>query len=518
MAHLKALIQEILSHDKAEDSALRSDLQDEIVNRYNLLDLFKEVLTLEERNEQMKHLAICTVVCAKAPSGWFIHSTLIIKQTESFGLVRDTLNLGLVPAMKNKEHYCYAKDDFVGVPDMASTLLSIYNIMFENFHNEIMNEVIGGFLSNIAPDLMYLVLEHIKENLWTSQMSRVMSQNLLKLIKTYYKCESNGELLIANRNLMNVDPALRITEKSILTSMLKLLGPKLTKEGWTMFPSAKCVFQWCLFNTRYPDFYDYLERFLPPSLNFVDDFIMENRVIGVQCLQHIMENVSPEQLRWYGHADVIYQAVKHQLHTNEAELNEVSFPAILSILQIVEKMQTSMEQQPYRNTAKHDEIIHIILLNAECESKIVLRQIVTKFLGDFVDVMGLASVKHLHRILKLVESYLEVYDGQGEITRMNVLDLLERVVKNTWPRIPSYTEMIIRMLLKFLCSIAIQDSQRTETQKSLLVDKISTCLKLLKIIDGEKCEALLKSLESSELPPLCSEVLKDVKYSVDCTG
>jgi hypothetical protein len=55
MARLKTLMTEILSHDKTDHSAFRSDLQDEIISRYELLDVFKEVLE-QDKEEKVKHL------------------------------------------------------------------------------------------------------------------------------------------------------------------------------------------------------------------------------------------------------------------------------------------------------------------------------------------------------------------------------------------------------------------------------------------------------------------------------
>lgn len=516
MARLKTLMTEILLHDKSDHSAFRSDLQDEIISRYNLLDVFKEVLE-QEPSERIKHLAVCIVLCAKATNDWFLGSIQSAIRDKSFSLMKDIFHLCLVPKVSNKEHYIFDKNDFEGVANTSATVMSIFNILLEKFSEETTNDQFRAFLSQISPDMIYLILEHIKDDLWTSELSRFMAKNLLRLMKLFYECVSDEDLLSCNQNLTNKD-AFKSVDHSIMNQILKILNPKLTKSNWAKYPSAKSVFAWCLFHTSYPNLYENLEKVLPPTLNFIDDYIMANRISGIQCLQHIMENVSAEELRWYGHADVVYQALKHQLYTNEAELNEASFPAILTILKIVEKIPVVSDSQMDRKTAKHDEVIQIILLNAECENKIILRQIVTSFLGDFVDIMGLSTVKHLQRILKVIESYLEVYEGPEEITRINVLNLLEKVLKNTWPRIPSHMENILRMLLKFLCSLAIQDSSRTETVTMLLTEKVTTCLKLLKVIGGDKCENLIKSVDSPQLPPLCINVLKDVQYSVDCTG
>ncbi len=48
-----------------------------------------------------------------------------------------------------------------------------------------------------------------------------------------------------------------------------------------------------------PHLSDHLEVVLPPSLNFVDDHEVDNKVLSVTCLQHIISNTSSSELRWY---------------------------------------------------------------------------------------------------------------------------------------------------------------------------------------------------------------------------
>lgn len=517
MARLKTLMTEILSHDKTDHSAFRSDLQDEIISRYELLDVFKEVLE-QDKEEKVNHLAVCTVLCAKCSNKWFVDSMQTLLRTKDFSVVKEILEMGFVPPIANKEHYIFDKNDFEGVANIAVTVMSVFNIMLEKFSEELdTNDILRAFISQILPELLHLILEHADEKLWSSELSMVMAKNILRLIKQLYKCELDADLLTCNRCLTK-DDAFKTTENSILNQMLKLLIPRLSKCQWKKHPGTKSVFQWCLFNTSFPNLYEHLEKVLPPSLIFVDDYILDNKIVGIQCLHHIMDNLSSEQLRWYGRADVIYQAIKHQMYTSEVALNEVSYPAMLTILNIVEKFPGPTDDIVERKSAKHEEIFLIFLQNVECENKIALRQILINNLIDFVEVMGLLTVKYLEKIIQIIDDYLQVYEGPEEISSLNVLNLLQKVMKNAWPRIPHYMENILRMLMKFLCNLSIQESERPEKSTLLLADKVTTCLKLLKLIGGDKCVLLIKSVDSPELPPLCVKVLKDVLYSVDCTG
>ena len=49
---------------------------------------------------------------------------------------------------------------------------------------------------------------------------------------------------------------------------------------------------------KMPDFSNHLDVVLPPSLNMVDDHELEYKILGVTCLQHIIDNTSSSELNW----------------------------------------------------------------------------------------------------------------------------------------------------------------------------------------------------------------------------
>jgi magnesium-transporting ATPase (P-type) len=70
--------------------------------------------------------------------------------------------MGFVPPIKNKEHYIFDKKDFEGVANIAVTVMSVFNIMLEKFSEEFeTNDILRAFISQILPELLYLILEHV---------------------------------------------------------------------------------------------------------------------------------------------------------------------------------------------------------------------------------------------------------------------------------------------------------------------------------------------------------------------
>ena len=52
------------------------------------------------------------------------------------------------------------------------------------------------------------------------------------------------------------------------------------------------------FQMKMPNLSDHLDLILPPCLNFVDDHELTNKIVGVQCLHHILNNTSSSEIRW----------------------------------------------------------------------------------------------------------------------------------------------------------------------------------------------------------------------------
>lgn len=63
------------------------------------------------------------------------------------------------------------------------------------------------------------------------------------------------------------------------------------RETWKRNEAAKHVFSWLLVRVGRPFLADYLDKVFPPSLLISDDYRLENKILGVRCLHHIVLHV-----------------------------------------------------------------------------------------------------------------------------------------------------------------------------------------------------------------------------------
>lgn len=65
----------------------------------------------------------------------------------------------------------------------------------------------------------------------------------------------------------------------------------LFRKNWKRNQAVKHVFSCTLVQVGQPWLTDYLEKVFPPSLLISDDYHIDNKILGVHCLHHIVLNV-----------------------------------------------------------------------------------------------------------------------------------------------------------------------------------------------------------------------------------
>lgn len=106
-------------------------------------------------------------------------------------------------------------------------------------------------------------------------------------------------------------PVLLADNSKVLKRCLEELRPKLT--DFRNYPGAQACFVWLLHHVQFPHLSGHLHEFLPFSLRFLDDWETHNKVVGVQCLTHLVDNVSPTEISWYGRTELIEEALDRNL-------------------------------------------------------------------------------------------------------------------------------------------------------------------------------------------------------------
>ncbi|CAH1783821.1 unnamed protein product [Owenia fusiformis] len=298
-------------------------------------------------------------------------------------------------------------------------------------------------------------------------------------------CDANDllELLSGTENTLFPD--------GLIATVLKQLQPALSKECWKRNPMALHCYRWCLFKMSHPHLGEFIDHVLPPALLLIDDYLPKNKISGIKCVQHIVNNVAPTQLLRYGRADVLFSALESQLYTNDQKLLKNVHACILSIIEILDR--SKMEKT--LSVTRYDSILKTILTNMEIDDKIKFRRFYSGILIQYIEQMKLSIVRFLKRLLPIVANYLEIYDGPEETSRINILKALNLTIKYAWPRIPHHSDDILKCLLKFMDDISTDDSLTSLTVKQMLMQEAQDVLILLNYSTGENIVKLLAGIQ-----------------------
>ncbi|ELK08772.1 TELO2-interacting protein 2 [Pteropus alecto] len=343
-------------------------------------------------------------------------------------------------------------------------------------------------LTHLAGPIYIFAVTHSWKQPWTSPRSQNVAGEVLTLLLQVTECGSVAGFLHGE----NED------EKGRFTVIMRLLKPDLNKESWKNNPATKHVFSWTLQQVTRPWLNQHLERIIPPSLLISDDYQTENKILGVDCLHHIVLNVPAADLLQYNRAQVLYHALFNHLYTPEHHLIQAVLLCLLDLFPVLEKA-LHWKGDAARPTTHCDEVLQLILTHMEPEHRLLLRRTYARNLPAFVKRLGILTVRHLKRLERVILGYLEVYDGPEEEARLKILETLKLLMQYTWPRVSCRLVVLLKALLKLICDVARDPNLTPETIKRALLEEATECLILLDHCSQGQVKGLLaKTLQSCE--------------------
>ena len=411
--------------------------------------------------------------------------------------------IGAVREFRGREDRGYNAEDFSGVATTATLCMTVFGSLFDRLvelkesHQDMCTHLVKKVLGTVSIKAFMLCAEHTQKHLWTSEQSMSASDSLIGRILKTTECTTVAEFLNCHQY-----GACRFH------AVLLELKPKLSKSTWKINPAAKHVFSWCVRKIGSPKLGDQLPLVLPPMLLLVDDFQIEHKRLGVSLLKHLIDNTSRTELLWYGHAQVIFDALQHQMYTHDATLVHLLHPCLLGILRVVET--SPVKCAVMRKENRYDEILRRILTDMELEDKLVSRRAYVEHLPCFLEEMGITAVRHLLQLLRVISAYLEVYDGPNELCRLQTLDLLKVVIVTTWPRMSFYCADILKCLLKFIYDVSVDESLTPDDVSTTLIMKAMGCLQLLKNACPQVMRELMGKLDEITLNETWDRCVKEL--------
>ncbi|XP_073478353.1 TELO2-interacting protein 2 [Aquarana catesbeiana] len=364
---------------------------------------------------------------------------------------------------------------------------------------------VSRVLTCVTAPLLLLCGAHLQKKPWTDSRSRSLAEQLLQTLLRMSECESVDDLLKG--------PNRQEPDYVIFREALGLLGPRLRKDTWESHPEAKIVFSWMLYQVPRPWLADFLGRVMPPSLLFSDDYKPENKVLGVQCLHHIIKNVPAADLRQYNRAMVVYHALRNHLYTTEVEVIEVVLPCLLDLFPVLHKPPPAVGSFQKDGENPSDQVMQLILTHMEMEHKIALRRLYACNLPALQERLGVRVVRHMKRLLRVIVGYLEVYDGPEETTRLCILDTLQGTIKYAWPRILPRLPLLVKALLKLMYEVSADPGQHSELVREALLHSATECLMLLEYCSKGQVKIALEGIaticKDHDMKKYINRVLQD---------
>ncbi|CAM9560449.1 unnamed protein product [Lampetra fluviatilis] len=282
------------------------------------------------------------------------------------------------------------------------------------------------------------------------------------------------------------------------------LRDSLRRDNWKENESAKCEFVRLLLQVARPHVGATLvrEALLPPALLFSDDFELENQLLGVRCLHHVVLNTPAAELRCHNQAQVIYHALYRHLYSREHELVQAVHRCLLILLPVLEGPYLANASPGKANPmALTSKVLLLTLSHMEMEDRLSLRRVYAEVLPAYIDRLGILIVRHMKQLLGVVGAFLEVSDGPKEEARAYILLALKSLISCAWPRMAARCGFLVKLLLRFAYDISAERTTvHGSVQRALLTDT-ADCLVSLDRCCGGQVQALLRDVKKASDNP-----------------
>ncbi|KAL3866385.1 hypothetical protein ACJMK2_043688 [Sinanodonta woodiana] len=493
----------LLLSEKTQDTSVET-MARSVTETYTLLDVFNAVIS--EKDDMIPLLKLLKYLISVSQKCWiekFCEACLKEKKHSAQRLFEKLSGIGSVRSFAAREHHVYYIDDFTGDADKAFVVLCLFEEIIKKCMEFSSKCEHSEAVYTWTPYMVCTISQHVTPNLWTHQNSEKAAADLLISLMQALECQTIPSVLHSGQE--------NTVTKTITYKLLHMWKPKLEGSAWKRNPGTVASFCWYLSQVKFPYISEYLDLVLPPALSFTDDYIHDNKMKGMQCLVHIIQNSTNEELRWYGRADVIFEALKHNMYTNEVALLKLTHLAMIQILPVFEmspKEQLSSVGQG--KISKFDEIYQMILRSAEMENTIIMRRALTDNLHLFASKMGICVVKHFKVLMRIIPEYLGVYDGPEETARENVLKLLDTLLRIAWPRIPYHSQRLTTCLIMFINEITTDKTATPQEVKDRLVKQAAECLHLVYSLNSDREHSWIENIPEEYLSEKCVEILKTI--------
>lgn len=199
------------------------------------------------------------------------------------------------------------------------------------------------------------------------------------------------------------------------------------------------------------------------------------------------------------------------MYIREVKLFDVLYFVLFYILLVVEKdFQYCIDSKGFmRVLNKYDEIFYIIFVDVYGEQNLVLRMVFIGYLIYFVEKLGFFILRYINIFFKVIEEYLESYDGKRYFVKLQILRLMKLVIIVIWLRMFRYVDFILKVLVRLLIDILFKEMYDFEFV--YILEELSIqCLIFIKYVNLEYVEKSLQNIIKFDILQSCRCILFDV--------
>uniref|UniRef100_A0A0P4WN55 TELO2-interacting protein 2 n=1 Tax=Scylla olivacea TaxID=85551 RepID=A0A0P4WN55_SCYOL len=440
-----------------------------------------------------------------------------LDEDELTSILTKTYTLCQVPPLPDP-NVPYSAADFAGVASEAEINLSIVLKLLNcvsvarSKHNQ---QFSHGFVRYIVVTCLLAACEYCDQSYeWSSSEAADVSRKIMNKLCDLCGCGAVTDLLNPQRNSAETQSCgnkgflVKDTSQDFMKSTLQRLSEMLNKSNWRMYPSLKMTYWWILRNTGKDDLGQNLVLLLPPALFIVDDWEDRNKLLGIQCLRHILENTVGSELRWYGRAAVIYDALKPLLYSRESKVLSSLYPTIIKVAEVLEADPAKAEKLEHDSTL--DFIMQQLLQEMAYEQKLCLRSVYTAALPLLVLALNLFAVRWSKELMDVCEDYLATFEGPSAQDRINILKALQYYVKACWPQVHYHAMHILKMAVRLLYDVTEEDCGIEAESVEVITQEVQGLVVLLHAAAPNTVRELCRGLQDVAVHPQCEVVLRSL--------
>jgi len=411
---------------------------------------------------------------------------------------------GLLSELKFSEERPYDKSDFIAhlnqSYDSLTFALQIVTLE-ENVENSVLKKD-KDVLKNFTVSALLLCGENVQSKEWNESRHIEISYKILKRLKTIFKCDKTvGIFLYQFHNECEGITS----DGEILLWAINDLSPKLAKTRWRNFPAAQFCFSWILHQVTFPNLGPRLPQFLPFTLCFIDDWETKNKLMGLTCLDHIVEEANQTELKWYGRSDLIKDALKKLLFCHEENVINIVIPCWLRLLAKVEPCSD------HANVNGCDLLTKELLYKLDMETKLDIKRAYFRQLKPLIEALDVGCIRWMSSMLRVISTCLEYPDSdETEDYRVDGLQALEVLLKHGVPRIRLHAKSVFEMLLRLLYETSKNLNNDPKESLRKLHDMCSKCLIFSAKTAPEEFKILCDGMDKVEVNKYFDSVIKSI--------